>query len=62
MIKKTVSKHSLRDPSSGQVDLNYWLSRPPQERIAAVEHLRRQLYGSSIRFQRIARVIKRSQS
>jgi hypothetical protein len=60
MIKKIVHKKSLLDPQSAKQDLLYWLSRPPEERIAAVEHLRRQYYGSSERLQRVVRVIKRA--
>ena len=59
MIKKVVSKRKLTDPDEDLKDLEYWLSRPPEERIEAVELLRRQFHGSAIRFQRIDRVIQR---
>ena len=59
-IKKVVTKRKLQD-SSVKADLAYWMSKTPEERIAAVEFLRRQYYGSSARLQRVARVVKRSQ-
>ena len=37
--------------------LAYWLSRPPEERIAAVEFLRRQFHGPGARLRRVHRVI-----
>lgn len=62
MIKKVVRKHMLSKFSSIKEDLAYWLSKTPEERIAAVDYLRLQIYGSSERLQRSARVIKRSPS
>lgn len=60
MIQKTVTKRSLREPSSTKEDLAYWLSKTPEERVATVDYLRRQYYGSSARLQRVARVIQRT--
>jgi len=60
MIKKVVTRRALDDPSAAAADLAYWLSRPPEERIEALERLRRQFYGNSARLQRVARVIQRS--
>ena len=62
MIKKVVRKRSLRDASSLKNDLAYWLSKPPEERVATVDYLRRQYYGSTTRLQRSAKVIQRPQS
>jgi hypothetical protein len=59
MIQKTVTKQKLSQYSSAREDLAYWLSRSPEERLAAVEYLRQQTYGSSARLQRVARVIQR---
>ena len=59
MIQKKITRQNLSQHSSAQENLAYWLSRPPEERIAAVECLRQQYYGSSARLQRIARVIQR---
>lgn len=62
MNKKIVSVHQLEGFSEIKQNLEYWLSRTPQERLDAVEILRRQMYGNTERFQRVARVIQRSQS
>ncbi len=62
MIKKVVTRRNLQDSSVKQ-DLDYWLSKTVEERLAAVEFLRRQCYGSTTpRLQRVARVVKRSKS
>ncbi len=37
----------LNDPDAYARDRNYWLSRPPAERVEAVETLQRQFYGST---------------
>jgi len=60
MIEKVVFKCGLREWSKLKNDLNYWLRQTAQERIAAVDYLRRQYYGSSAGFQRTAKVAKRS--
>jgi hypothetical protein len=60
VIQKIVSKRDLRDFSEVKENLAYWLSRTPEERIQAVEYLRKQSYGSTTRLQRTARVIKRT--
>jgi hypothetical protein len=60
MIKKVVRKSSLHNLQSARVDLSYWLSRPAEERVATVDYLRKQYYGSTERLQRIARVIQRT--
>ncbi len=62
MIKKTARKIKLQDTSQINKDLNYWLNLPSQERLAAVELLRRQIYGHPKRLQRTARVVHRQQS
>ena len=59
MIKKIVTKRKLYE-SSLKDDLAYWLSKPPEERIAAVDYLRKQYHGSTTRLQRSARVIQRT--
>lgn len=45
MIRKTVQKHKMGRDFEIRQNLEYWLSRPPEERIEAVEILRRQVYG-----------------
>jgi hypothetical protein len=59
MIKKVITKRKI-DDSSSLDDLAYWLSRSPEERISAVEILRRQYHGSSERLQRFSRVVERT--
>lgn len=62
MIKKRVVKRKLSSFSEVQDNLTYWLQRPSEERVAAVDLLRKQAYGNSIRLQRTARIIQRSSS
>jgi hypothetical protein len=59
MIEKVVKKGSLLDCTDARNDLEYWLAKSPQERIEAVEVLRKQRHGNQQRLQRIARVIER---
>jgi hypothetical protein len=59
MIRKVVKKYDLKKDNSIREDLKYWLEKEPEERIFAVEHLRRQYHGNSDRLQRIARVTQR---
>lgn len=59
-MEKIVKKHTLNDPLLIKDDVAYWLSKTPEERIEAVEILRKQFYGTLPRFQRVARVIQRS--
>jgi hypothetical protein len=40
--------------------LKYWLSRSPEERIAEVERLRREVHGDPQPMQRVGRIVKRS--
>ncbi len=62
MIEKVVRKGNMKDFAEVEENLAYWLSKTSEERVAAVEYLRRQLNGSSARLQRSVRVIQRSQS
>ena len=59
MIRKTVSKHRLEASFEIKQNLKYWLSRPPEERLAAVDSLRAQIYGNKIRLKRVVHVIRR---
>jgi len=59
MIQKVIKKRDLHAPSARD-DLSFWLTRTPAERIEAVEILRRQHYGSTVRLQRSARVVERA--
>lgn len=59
-IEKVVSKGSIQTLSSAQTDLEYWLAKSPEDRIACVEILRRQYYGNSARLPRLARVVHKT--
>ncbi len=62
MIEKVVCKYDLASFDEDVENLKYWLSRPPAERVAAVDFPRKQLYGDSIRLQRTVRVVKLNQT
>lgn len=59
MIERIVRKAGLATFSEIRENLAYWLSRTPEERVNAVEELRRQAHGDTRRLQRVARVVKR---
>lgn len=59
MIEKVVRVCNLSSFDQGKEDLAYWLSKTPEERLSAVEILRRRFHGSEERLQRVARVIQR---
>jgi hypothetical protein len=61
MIQKIVKIRDLNDPDSIKADLDYWLSKSFEERLAAVELTRRQYHGNKAKLQRTARVIQRTQ-
>jgi len=61
LIQKVIKKANLRDFAEVRENLSYWLSKSPEERVEAVEYLRRTMHGGSARLQRTARVIQRSQ-
>jgi len=49
---------SLDDPEKAA---HYWRSRPPEERMAALEHLRQVMYGydpTALRLQRVLEVVE----
>ena len=59
-MEKVVHKYKLGEEPS---DLEYWLSKTPQERLAALEQLRInyiKIYGNGIipRLQRVYRIVK----
>jgi hypothetical protein len=62
MIEKVVTIRSLYDRSAEKEDMAYWLSRPPGERIEAVEIIRREFHGDLPRLQRVARIIQLGKS
>ena len=60
MIKKVAKTMDLKKNNSIKENLEFWLEKEPEERVSAVEYLRRQYHGSSDRLQRVARVTQRS--
>ena len=60
-MKKIVKIRNLNNyHDSVKADLSFWLSKTPEERISAVELLRRQYYHENTpRLQRSVRIIKR---
>lgn len=62
MIKKIARVKNLNHKNLDLDDLKYWLGKSTEERVAAVDYLRRQFHGNTGRLQRVARVIQRSQS
>jgi hypothetical protein len=60
MIAKVVKVRELNDNALILDDLKYWLSKSPEERVEAVDYLRKQFHGNSERLQRVVRVVQRS--
>lgn len=61
MMEKVVRRWKLGDPAAEKADLAYWLSKTPEERLAALEALREQVGAHSERLQRVARIVQRAQ-
>ncbi len=59
-IKKVVRKYKMGEEPS---DFDYWRSKPPKERLEALEIIRQDFncwkYGAEQRFQKVYRIIKR---
>ena len=56
-LQRVVRLTSLAEEDRTRPALQYWLSRPPAERVAAVEYLRRQIDGARARIRRVYRVV-----
>ena len=56
-LTRIVRLTSFADEERTRPRLRYWLSQPPEERVAAVEFLRRQVDGSGVRLLRVHRVL-----
>lgn len=56
-IKKVVKIKNLSELSSMD-ELDYWMSKSPQERIEAIEYPRKIQYGDTTRLQRVVRIIQ----
>lgn len=61
MIEKVVTIRPLKDRTAEREDIEYWLSRPPGERMEEIESLRRHFYGDLPRLQRVARIVQRQE-
>jgi hypothetical protein len=59
-IQKAVSIKKVNNKNNTKDDLDFWLTKSSEERVSAVEFLRRQSHGSSNRLQRVIRIIQRS--
>jgi hypothetical protein len=53
--KTSFSIHNLE---KNQTDLSYWICKSPQDRISAIEMLRRINYGKDISTRRLQRLLK----
>ena len=64
MMEKVIKKISLKDRTN--YDLEFWLSKTPEDRISAVEILRQQSYelenGNAPRLQRVIKRVKQKPS
>ena len=56
-LQRVLKVTSFDEDEHDRPRLHYWLSRPPAERIAAVEFLRRQVDGGRARLRRVHRVL-----
>lgn len=61
MIERVVHKANLSEHNEILQNREYWMSRPPEERIEAVFLYMRMVYGTLPRLQRVGRVIQRPQ-
>jgi len=61
IIEKTKRITKLTD-SADRDNLAYWLEKTPEERLEAVEFMRRHYYGDTTGFQRVARVVEQERS
>ena len=55
--KRPISVTTFAEQRRTNPDLPYWRGRPPAERVAAVEYLRRRYPGTGARLRRVLRVI-----
>jgi hypothetical protein len=56
-IEKVLRIKKLSEPDE-TFDLNYWMTRCPQDRISAIETLRRIYHGDAGRLQRVISIIR----
>ncbi len=56
-IQRVVTQPTRKEAESSSAALKYWLSRPPEERVGAVEFLRRQVLGPDAKLLPVLRVV-----
>jgi hypothetical protein len=56
-LQRIIRLTSFADEERTRPALRYWLSRPADERVAAVEYLRRQIDETGARLRRVHRVL-----
>ena len=61
MIEKVVHKHKLSEFNEAREDLKYWLSKSPEERVEAVEIIRKMTHGTLPGIQKVVRIVKRAE-
>ena len=59
MLERQVRIRPLIDPAAARDDAAFWRRQPATARLAAIEILRRQVYGAPARLLRTARVLQR---
>ncbi|MFP4153535.1 MAG: hypothetical protein ACLFSV_11875 [Alkalispirochaeta sp.] len=59
-IERVITRRNLTDNEAAD-NLRYWLSRPPEERLAEVERLRRLYYGTIPGLERTVRIVPLSE-
>ena len=57
-MQKSVKIMNLKTHDSIADDLKFWLGKSTEERVSAVEYLRRHYHGSTARLQRVAKVVQ----
>ncbi|HNY77259.1 MAG: hypothetical protein RBS72_02645 [Sedimentisphaerales bacterium] len=60
MDRKVVKLYHMDEYDEVKENLRYWLTRPPEERLDAVDELRHEWYGDQ-RLQRTARIVQQAQ-
>ncbi|HOW51524.1 MAG TPA: hypothetical protein PLV42_05705 [bacterium] len=60
MIERSVNKHKLGAVDEQRADLLFWLSKTPEERVAAVDFLRAQHADTAKGIQRTVHIVKRA--
>ena len=57
-MERTVCEYDLHDPKADQDVRRWWQLRPPGERLAGIERLRRHAHGNLPRLSRVVQVLE----